>query len=121
MSAAGDDVRKRMADPFSLGGFIPDRDRNGIKYCNIEFGTGKVTPKMRSEDLDANMSKISEDKRLGPDILARRDSLVGTGQFSTIFADQTSGGRCLSEPWEGPITATERLQQGAPLRECECP
>mmetsp|Transcript_163806 Transcript_163806/g.525348 ORF Transcript_163806/g.525348 Transcript_163806/m.525348 type:complete len:1129 (+) Transcript_163806:75-3461(+) len=65
MATAGDDVRKKMADPFSMGGFVPDRDRWGVKYCNIEFGTGKVTPKMRGEDLDANMSKISEDKRLG--------------------------------------------------------
>merc|ERR1719436_496999 len=54
-----------MADPFSMGGFVPDRDRWGVKYCNIEFGTGKVTPKIRGEDMDANMSKISEDKKLG--------------------------------------------------------
>lgn len=65
MASAGDEVRKKMADPFSMGGFIPDRDRWGVKYCNIEMGTGKVTPKMRAEDLDANMSKISEDKKLG--------------------------------------------------------
>jgi len=65
MSSAGDDVRKRMADPFSLGGFIANRDRWGIKYCDIEKGTGKVTSKLRSEDMDANMSKITEDKKLG--------------------------------------------------------
>merc|ERR1740123_1792672 len=31
MSAASDEVRKAMADPFSLGGFIPEMDRNGVK------------------------------------------------------------------------------------------
>mmetsp|Transcript_55145 Transcript_55145/g.117652 ORF Transcript_55145/g.117652 Transcript_55145/m.117652 type:complete len:521 (+) Transcript_55145:109-1671(+) len=65
MSGAGDEVRKKMADPFSMGGFIPDRDRWGVKYCNIEFGTGKVTHQVRGEDRDANMSKITEDKKLG--------------------------------------------------------
>jgi len=65
MAGAGDDVRKKMADPFSLGGFIPDIDRNGVKNANVEFGTGKVTLKLRSEDLDANISKITEDKKLG--------------------------------------------------------
>ena len=30
-----------------------------LRYCNIEFGTGKVATKVRAEDLDANMSKIS--------------------------------------------------------------
>mmetsp|Transcript_98163 Transcript_98163/g.174754 ORF Transcript_98163/g.174754 Transcript_98163/m.174754 type:complete len:534 (-) Transcript_98163:116-1717(-) len=65
MAAGGDDTRKMMGDPYALGGFVPDRDRNGMKYCNIEFGTGKVTTKVRAEDLDANMSKITEDKHLG--------------------------------------------------------
>lgn len=65
MSSAGDEVRKVMGDPFSLGGFIPARDRNGIKEVTVEFGTGKVTPNVRAEDKDANMAKISENKRLG--------------------------------------------------------
>ncbi|CAE7827113.1 DRG2 [Symbiodinium sp. CCMP2456] len=65
MAAGGDETRKMMGDPYALGGFVPDRDRHGIKYCNIEFGTGSVTTKVRAEDLDANMSKISEDKHLG--------------------------------------------------------
>lgn len=65
MASGGDETRKMMGDPFALGGFVPDRDRNGIKFCNIEFGTGKVTTKVRAEDLDANMSKITEDKKLG--------------------------------------------------------
>lgn len=46
MAAGGDDTRKMMGDPYALGGFVPDRDRHGIKYCNIEFGTGKVTTKV---------------------------------------------------------------------------
>ena len=45
MAAGGDETRKMMGDPYALGGFVPDRDRHGIKYCNIEFGTGKVTTK----------------------------------------------------------------------------
>lgn len=65
MAGAGDDVRAEMANPFSMGGFIPDRDRWGVKYCNIEFGTGKASPKLRSEDLDANISRITEDTHLG--------------------------------------------------------
>ncbi|CAE8699413.1 unnamed protein product [Polarella glacialis] len=65
MAAGGDETRKMMGDPYALGGFVSDRDRNGIKYCNIEFGTGQVATKVRAEDLDANMSKISEDKKLG--------------------------------------------------------
>lgn len=65
MSSSGDEVRMKMADPYALGGFIPQRDRNGIKVCQIEFGTGKVTPKVRQEDFDANMSKVSEDTKLG--------------------------------------------------------
>jgi len=65
MSSAGDEVRKKMGDPFNLGGFIPDRDRNGVKFCSIEFGTGKAAPKLRAEDLDSNFAKISEDKHLG--------------------------------------------------------
>ena len=31
MSNASDDVRKKMADPYTLGGFIPEIDRNGVK------------------------------------------------------------------------------------------
>mmetsp|Transcript_25639 Transcript_25639/g.56549 ORF Transcript_25639/g.56549 Transcript_25639/m.56549 type:complete len:524 (-) Transcript_25639:92-1663(-) len=65
MATAGDDVRKKMADPFALGGFIPDIDRNGVKNVSIAFGTGKVTPKVRQEDLDANLARITEDKRFG--------------------------------------------------------
>eukprot|EP00747_Dinoflagellata_sp_TGD_P026819 gnl/TRDRNA2_/TRDRNA2_132197_c0_seq2.p1 gnl/TRDRNA2_/TRDRNA2_132197_c0~~gnl/TRDRNA2_/TRDRNA2_132197_c0_seq2.p1 ORF type:complete len:575 (-),score=138.46 gnl/TRDRNA2_/TRDRNA2_132197_c0_seq2:42-1766(-) len=61
MSSATDDERKNMADPFALGGFIPDVDRNGVKEAKIEQGTGFVTFKHRKEDMDAQLSKISED------------------------------------------------------------
>lgn len=58
MSSAADEVRKKMADPFTLGGFIPEIDRNGVKEVIIEQGTGKVTPKMRKEETDAVLSKV---------------------------------------------------------------
>merc|ERR1712151_27274 len=58
-------ISKKMADPFSLGGFIPTVDRNGIKVVDIEQGTGKCTAKARSEDKDTNMTEVSEDKKLG--------------------------------------------------------
>eukprot|EP00747_Dinoflagellata_sp_TGD_P026821 gnl/TRDRNA2_/TRDRNA2_132197_c0_seq4.p1 gnl/TRDRNA2_/TRDRNA2_132197_c0~~gnl/TRDRNA2_/TRDRNA2_132197_c0_seq4.p1 ORF type:complete len:572 (-),score=142.14 gnl/TRDRNA2_/TRDRNA2_132197_c0_seq4:103-1818(-) len=61
MSAASDDARKAMADPFALGGFIPDIDKNGVKEMKIEQGTGYMTLKIRKEDMDAQLSKISED------------------------------------------------------------
>merc|ERR1712190_94953 len=56
---------KKMADLFSLGGFIPTFDRNGIKVVDIEQGTGKCTAKARAEDKDTNMTEVSEDKKLG--------------------------------------------------------
>jgi|Transcript_6961 short subunit dehydrogenase-like uncharacterized protein len=65
MANAGDEVRLKMGDPFSLGGFIPDRDRNGIKVVEVEFGTGKVTVKQRAEERDANMARVTENKKLG--------------------------------------------------------
>jgi short subunit dehydrogenase-like uncharacterized protein len=58
MSSAPDEIRKKMADPFTLGGFIPELDRNGIKEVLIEQGTGKVTPKLRKEESDAVLSKV---------------------------------------------------------------
>merc|ERR1712217_665671 len=61
MGSAPDAVRKKMADPFSLGGFVPDVDRNGVKECTIQAGTGAVTLKMRKEDTDAVLSKVSQD------------------------------------------------------------
>ena len=32
MAAGGDETRKMMGDPYALGGFVPDRDRHGIKH-----------------------------------------------------------------------------------------
>lgn len=70
----------KMNDPFSLGGFIPERDRWGLKTCNIEFGTGKVTTRMRPEDMDANFARVTEDKRLrlwrGPFIYSKFDTRI---------------------------------------------
>lgn len=60
MSNASDETRKLMADPFALGGFIPSFDRNGMKEMNIQTGTGKVTHKVRKEDTDAQLSKVSQ-------------------------------------------------------------
>jgi len=65
MSGASDLARSQMDDPFALGGFVPERDRWGMKAGNIEFGTGKVTARMRAEDMDVNMRRITEDQKLG--------------------------------------------------------
>merc|ERR1719324_1985112 len=65
MAAAGDEARKVMGDPFSIGGFIPARDRNGIKEVTVEYGTGKVSVNVRNEEKDANMARITENKKLG--------------------------------------------------------
>jgi short subunit dehydrogenase-like uncharacterized protein len=62
MNAATDFERKVMADPFCLGGFIPERDRNGLKEVQIKQGTGEVIKKIRREDQDSFLTKISEDK-----------------------------------------------------------
>jgi len=59
------DTAQQMADPFSLGGFIPNIDRNGVKLVDIQLGTGKVTVQSRNEDADAQMTKITEDKKYG--------------------------------------------------------
>eukprot|EP00933_Yihiella_yeosuensis_P026710 TRINITY_DN20776_c0_g1_i1.p1 TRINITY_DN20776_c0_g1~~TRINITY_DN20776_c0_g1_i1.p1 ORF type:complete len:552 (-),score=152.43 TRINITY_DN20776_c0_g1_i1:313-1899(-) len=90
MASGGDEARKMMGDPFSLGGYVPDRDRNGIKVCNIEFGTGKVNTKVRGEDLDANISKITEDKHLGvwrgPHVYSYFDTRI-VRRSNMLFAD----------------------------------
>merc|ERR1712176_233098 len=62
MSTGGDEIRKLMADPFALGGFIPDRDKNGLKECQIKAGTGECTIKVRKVDQDSYLSKFREDK-----------------------------------------------------------
>lgn len=60
MNQSSDEIRKRMADPFGLGGFTAEYDRNGRKEVLIEHGTGKVTTKMRKEDNDSVLSKMSQ-------------------------------------------------------------
>eukprot|EP00930_Biecheleria_cincta_P098228 TRINITY_DN89902_c0_g1_i1.p1 TRINITY_DN89902_c0_g1~~TRINITY_DN89902_c0_g1_i1.p1 ORF type:complete len:543 (+),score=106.19 TRINITY_DN89902_c0_g1_i1:42-1631(+) len=60
MGTSGDEIRKLMADPFALGGFVPQFDRNGFKEVNIQTGTGQVTHKIRKDDTDAILSKISQ-------------------------------------------------------------
>merc|ERR1719210_1149798 len=49
-----------MADPFTLGGFIPDTDRWGQKVCQIQQGSGNVNLTWRKEDTDAILSKVSQ-------------------------------------------------------------
>merc|ERR1740123_294713 len=65
MSSIDRNTANAMSDPFSLGGFIPEFDRNGFKAINIQHGTGLVSPAYRTEDLDDNMINISEDTKLG--------------------------------------------------------
>lgn len=90
MSLAGDEVRAAMGDPFSLGGFIPARDRNGIKDVNVKSGTGKVTCKVRSVDRDANMAKMTENKKLGiwrgPFVYSYFDTRI-VRRSNAMFAD----------------------------------
>jgi len=54
-----------QSDPFALGGFIPQMDRNGFKIVDVQPGTGFVTPKTRAEDQDLNMTKVTEDRKMG--------------------------------------------------------
>lgn len=97
MSTAEDDVRKAMADPFALGGFIPDIDRNGVKECTIKAGTGKVTLKTRREDGDAILSKVSQCPYTGvwrhPDVYATFDSRIvrETNKLLADLEDQPYG------------------------------
>eukprot|EP00931_Biecheleriopsis_adriatica_P061744 TRINITY_DN37143_c0_g1_i1.p1 TRINITY_DN37143_c0_g1~~TRINITY_DN37143_c0_g1_i1.p1 ORF type:complete len:549 (+),score=137.68 TRINITY_DN37143_c0_g1_i1:113-1759(+) len=66
-AAAGSNQEDAQAlmDPFSLGGFIPQIDRNGVKQVDIQMGTGFVTPKPREEDQDVNMARVTEDQKMG--------------------------------------------------------
>mmetsp|Transcript_17457 Transcript_17457/g.31497 ORF Transcript_17457/g.31497 Transcript_17457/m.31497 type:complete len:524 (-) Transcript_17457:93-1664(-) len=57
-------IQDEMKDPYALGGFIPDMDRNGVKVVGVQMGTGVVTPSVRKEDADAALAEISEDPRL---------------------------------------------------------
>ncbi|CAJ1432328.1 unnamed protein product [Effrenium voratum] len=64
-AARGGSEVNALLDPFSLGGFIPQVDRNGVKEVDIQSGTGLVTPKPRCEDQDHQMNQISQDEKLG--------------------------------------------------------
>jgi len=90
MSASSDAVRKAMADPFALGGFIPEYDRNGYKACTIKNGTGQWTPKMRKEDGDAALAKMTQCPYTGiwraPNPYAFFDSRV-VRRSNMLFAD----------------------------------
>mmetsp|Transcript_34186 Transcript_34186/g.77989 ORF Transcript_34186/g.77989 Transcript_34186/m.77989 type:complete len:525 (+) Transcript_34186:76-1650(+) len=57
-------VQDEMKNPYALGGFIPDMDRNGVKVVGVQMGTGVVTPNVRKEDSDITLAEISEDSRL---------------------------------------------------------
>lgn len=65
MTEIGDEMRKKMGDPFVLGGFIPNIDKNGVKLVDVQQGTGVCVPKARPEDRDLEMLTVSEDKKLG--------------------------------------------------------
>lgn len=65
MSRLTPDEKKQMNDPFSLGGFIPEIDKNGIKCVDIQLGTGYASVKVRDEDKDAQMLKVTKDDKLG--------------------------------------------------------
>jgi short subunit dehydrogenase-like uncharacterized protein len=90
MSSAGDEVREKMADPYALGGFIPNIDRNGVKMIDIEQGTGICTPKVREEDKDSKISKISQDPDTGiwhgPFVYSYFDTRV-VRRSNGLFAD----------------------------------
>lgn len=57
--------KRQMNDPFSLGGFIPEIDRNGVKCVNIQQGTGYVSVKVRDEDKDSKMLQVTHDAKTG--------------------------------------------------------
>eukprot|EP00747_Dinoflagellata_sp_TGD_P141499 gnl/TRDRNA2_/TRDRNA2_176135_c0_seq2.p1 gnl/TRDRNA2_/TRDRNA2_176135_c0~~gnl/TRDRNA2_/TRDRNA2_176135_c0_seq2.p1 ORF type:complete len:474 (-),score=114.54 gnl/TRDRNA2_/TRDRNA2_176135_c0_seq2:99-1397(-) len=65
MQNVGKTGKDDMNNPFAMGGFVPLVDRNGIKEVDIQQGTGVVTPRVRDEDLDEELAKISEDRKLG--------------------------------------------------------
>lgn len=65
MSTLDQQTVRTLGDPFALGGFIPQVDRNGLKEVDVQLGTGFVTPKPRPEDEDINMARVSEDPKLG--------------------------------------------------------
>jgi len=65
MGRISNEDKRQMNDPFALGGFIPEIDRNGIKCVDIQQGTGYTTVKVREEDKDSKMLQVSQDPKLG--------------------------------------------------------
>merc|ERR1711972_114110 len=65
MTNVSGETRRQLNDPFSLGGFIPEIDRNGVKCIDIQQGTGYVTVKVRDEDKDAKILEVTQDEKLG--------------------------------------------------------
>merc|ERR1712048_149006 len=121
MSAAGDDVRKAMADPFTLEGFIPEFDRNGVKEVTIQHGTGKVTMKIRKEDTDALLSKVSQCPHTGiwraPWVYAYFDTRI-VRRSNAMFAkleNQPYGRYCNFQ--EFMMLPPEALMQAAAIKE----
>lgn len=90
MGSASDEIRKAMADPFALGGFIPEIDRNGVKEVNIKTGTGEVTIKTRKEDNDSVLSKVQQCPYTGvwraPHVYAYFDTRI-MRRSNALFAD----------------------------------
>lgn len=65
LAQADPSLEQARADPFSLGGFIPEFDRNGFKVVDVQAGTGIVTARPREEDRDATMTRVTEDRSVG--------------------------------------------------------
>ena len=119
MTNATDEVRKLMADPFALGGFIPEIDKNGIKECQIQSGTGKMTLKSRKEDLDSALSKVSQCPLTGiwraPHTYAYFDTRI-VRRSNALLADllnQPYGKNfCFQEYAFLPVEAAQAVQTG---------
>jgi len=90
MGAADASLRKRMADPYTLKGFIPEFDRNGMKECTIVQGSGEVKFTTRRDDLDSVLSKVSQDPDIGiwraPHVYAYFDTRI-CRRSNALFAD----------------------------------
>jgi len=116
MNQAGDQVRMRMADPFTLGGFIPKRDNNGLKEYNIKSGTGVVQSKVRAQDADAALAKLSEDKRnncfKAPHTYAFFDTRVAR-RSNALLADQCGKPWGLNPNWTQYLYVTPEIMMAS--------
>jgi len=118
MSGADDSVRKAMADPFALGGYIPEIDRNGHKACTIKNGTGQVTLKLRKEEADAQMSKVSQCEYTGvwraPNPYAFFDTRI-VRRSNALLADKMNQpyGKALNFQLFSAMIETEKMRRDA--------